>query len=170
MLLLDPVASEFRSVLFLSDGGGSHQRQASQSDAPPHPNGVFVHGTEVILLQFRIILDDLVLSLTGGQPRTSQTVIRRPRMQGLPERFPGSMVMRVRSMALAIRSYRSAIGHEVCLPVVAPRSQASGWLHCAFHRRLAGARRFRPGRVVSLPSGRASSGRAWRARRARRCS
>ena len=30
-----------------------------------------------------------------SQPKTSQTVIRRPRMQGFPPRLPGSIVMRV---------------------------------------------------------------------------
>ena len=46
---------------------------------------------------------------TASQRRTSQTVIRSPRMHGWPERFPSSMVMRVSSMALTIRSYRGIV-------------------------------------------------------------
>ena len=46
----------------------SHRREASQSNAPTDPSGVFVHSAEIIFLQFRIILNDLVFRLTVGQP------------------------------------------------------------------------------------------------------
>jgi hypothetical protein len=42
----------------------------------------------------------------ASQPRTSQTVNRRPRIQGWPQRFPGWTVMRMSTTSLTVQSYR----------------------------------------------------------------
>src|SRR4051812_14106707 len=47
---------------------GSRRRAISQSDAPAQLGGEFVNGAEVAGLQFRVVIQDLLLGHAGGEP------------------------------------------------------------------------------------------------------
>ena len=49
--------------------------------------------TDILESKFRKLLNHLLIGHPGGQPRTSPTEMRMPRMQGRPPRLPGSMVI-----------------------------------------------------------------------------
>src|SRR4051812_38439139 len=66
-----------------------------------------------------------------SQPSTSQTVIRKPHMQGWPDRLPGSIVMRFASImstlapseSITYEAVKFLVGHW-CVPTLGQSNQA----------------------------------------------
>src|ERR1035441_8428888 len=47
---------------------GSRQTAVSQSHTPTNPGGKFVYRTEIIRLQFRVVIEDLLFCHARGEP------------------------------------------------------------------------------------------------------
>jgi hypothetical protein len=73
----------------------SRRTAASQSHALTHAGSKFVHSTEIIRLQFRVVVKDLRFRHTRSEPGEHIPHSNpQPANTRWPERLPGSIVMR----------------------------------------------------------------------------